>query len=152
MHLYKIQNQNYHLLYTVYTTNPMKAKINIKIEIKIMYFSEFSWHPPHWLCWRPGSRHCSSSEASAGRSSSRCRSCCRPRWRAGASGCRRRGTEQWSNTASSAAWRSGSEWELGSSVKFPRCPVLCVDVPPPLPPGTRCKHRNQTGLTNSNGH
>lgn len=108
-------------------------------------------HPPRWLCWQPGNRYCSSSVAAEGHSSSRCRSCCHPRWRAGASGCRRRGTGPWNSTASSAAWRSGSEWELDSSVGSPPCPALCVDVPPPPPPDTHCQHRTHT-QTDSSGH
>lgn len=108
-------------------------------------------HPPRWLCWQPGSRYCSFSEAAEGRSSSRCRSCCPPQWKAVASGCQLQGTEQWSSTGSSGAWRSGSEWELGSSAGFLLCLVLCVDVPPPPPPGTHCKHRIQTEWKDSNG-
>lgn len=44
-------------------------------------------------------------------------------------------------------WRSGSEWELGSSAGFLLCLVLCVDVPPPPPPGKHCKHKNQNEQT-----
>lgn len=143
-------------MYTAMLNEDTKGK-NLKIELMfsiwVHILSEtqtLQEHPPRWLCWQPGSRRCSSSEAAAGRSSSRYRSCCPPQWRAVANGCQRRGTEQWSSTGSLGAWRSGSEWELGSSAGFLPCLVLCVDVPLPPPPGTHCKHRTQTEWTDSN--
>lgn len=106
-------------------------------------WSVTSEHPPRSRCWQPGNRCCSSSAAAAGHSSSHYRSCCPRRWRVVVSGCRRQGTERWSSTGSSGAWRSGSEWEQGNSAGFPRCLVLGVDAPPPPPPGRRCEHRTQ---------